>query len=189
MKVETYECSEVASEPIEIAEEAIAIIESLELEGQRKLVRPKTDESQPARCPYREITAEEEFAYRVLCPTTTALEKYEAGPIPLRVLQIACHAKSLRMFKRLEVWHRAVPAVKDPVLVANTGEYDWSSGAKLFILARWGEELEALATSLRLACEIVKERLIQEAIEAKAAVENVSVATLVRKGHRCNVSF
>ena len=38
MKVETFECQETAAEPIEMAEEAINLIEEMGLEGQQSLV-------------------------------------------------------------------------------------------------------------------------------------------------------
>lgn len=172
MLVETFECTETFSEPADVCAEAIEIIDAMELTGQRTLITPS--ESEPSRCPYREITAEESFVYRALCPTSIALNAYSSSPIPLRVLQIAAHAQSLNMFKRICVWDRESVTVKDPVLVAWTGgEYDWTNN-RCFILARWGEELEAFAVLRKRAMVIVRERLISEAENLLARVRRAS---------------
>jgi hypothetical protein len=83
--------------------------------------------------PYRLITKDEQFVYKVLCPVTSAVENYDGSPIPLRVLQIVAHARELEIGK-LEVWS-AEGAVKDPGLVA-------IGGGDTRLLARWGSELE-----------------------------------------------
>lgn len=145
MQVETFECHETASEPIEATEEALALMEELGLTGQKALVSPKAD-SPAARCPYREMTKEEAFVYRVLCPKQYALKEYSRTPIPLRVLQIAAHANGLGLFKKLVVWDVADVEVKDPVLVGIMPDAEYSWMDKHFILARWGEVLEAFAT-------------------------------------------
>lgn len=168
--VETFECSETAAEPIEASEEAIAILESMQLEGQLSLVRPKGD-LPGTRCPYREITVEENFAYRVLCPNKTLAKRYSASPIPLRVLQVLSHAESLKRFGRFEIWDRASMAEKDPVLVAHTSDNEWSSTSKCFILARWGAELETFATILKRAVAAKKEQLVDGVNAVKARVD------------------
>jgi len=160
MLVESFECAEVMSEHPEIVSEAVEIIETLELAGQKQFLSPTKADN---RCPYREITAEEAFVYRTLCPQESQLSRYNASPIPLRVLQIAAHATSLGMFKRFLVWDRVSVSVKDPVLVAWTGgEYDWGDSNRCFILARWGEELETFAVLRARAVVAAKEMLISQ---------------------------
>lgn len=170
MQVETFECRETAAEPIEACEEALDLIEQLGLAGQKELTAKK-DEGQPAaRCPYREITTEEAFVYGVLCPKKSPLKNYKASPIPLRVLQIAAHANSLGLFKELEVWDKASVELKDPVLVAHTGNprYTWEN--KTFILARWGEVLETFSVLMTRALEAKRTQVIQrlESVTSKA---------------------
>lgn len=165
MQVETFECQETAAEPIEATEEAVRLIEELGLEGQLSLVRPRVDGAPAARCPYRQITAEEQFVYETLCPTKYDLGLYSASPIPLRVLQIAAHVKSLGIVKRLEVWDKETSLVQDPVLVGHIHdryEYD-SSKIKTFILARWGEVLETFSTLKKQAIGIHRDRLLKQA--------------------------
>lgn len=194
MPVETFECQETSAEPIEIAEEAIGLIEELGLEGQLSLVR-KADAEKPmsvaTRWPYRVMTAEEVFVYGVLCPTRTEMKSYADGPIPIRVLQIAAHAKSVRPELQLFVWHRAVPGVKDPVLVAQTHDElnSWNTGFLRFILARWGEELEAFSTLMRKACSSQRERLASEAERLVLLVKGASDAEVIEKGPAASIGW
>src|SRR4051812_6016244 len=92
MHVETFECGEVSHEPTEASEEAIGIIEALGLQGQKTFVASR-DGKMPARVPYRLMTAEEVAVYATLCPVAKCIRDYDSSPIPLRVLQIAAHAK------------------------------------------------------------------------------------------------
>ncbi len=169
--IETFECNEVAHEPIEIAEEASGLIESLGLEGQANYVA-KVNEKVTQRCPYRLITAEEMAVYRILCPEATKIEKYDAAPIPLRVLQLAAHAKVVISGVRLMVWDKVKHAVKDPVLVGEIG-YEWRP-EKTYILARWGEQLDAFATMMAQAAEAVRQRLQHE---GKRFIDMIAEAT------------
>lgn len=177
MNVETFECAETAAEPIEATEEAVGIMEELGLTGQMELVRPKSESKPAARSPYRHMAAEELFVYSTLCPERTGLEKYNAGPIPLRVLQIASHVKSLQICKRLEVWDRASEQVKDPVLVGivTDPQYEWSVIAT-FILARWGDVLETFSTLRKQALAIRRDTLVSQAVsiskQAEAATDD-----------------
>lgn len=157
MQVETFECSETASEPIEAGEEAIALIESLGLRGQKALVGTNEKTAQDERSPYREMRRDEQFVYSMLCPEKMTADEYDAAPIPLRVLQVMAHAKSLGLFNSFQIWDKESVAVKDPVLVARVGE-EWQSNAKLYILARWGEVLESWPTLLAQAIKIFNEK-------------------------------
>jgi hypothetical protein len=165
VEVQTFECSETASETIEAAEEAIQLIQDLGLEGQLELVSPK---DQKTRCPYREMTAEERFVYGVLCPVKSPMERYNRTPIPLRVLQIASHAKGLGICDHLEVWDAASPAEKDPVLVGLCGPN--YSPTKTFIFARWGEELETFSTLVSRAVEVKRKAIVGKLREIAASI-------------------
>lgn len=176
MLVETFECQETAEEPIEAAEEAIGLIESLGLEGQKTLLSPK----EQLRSPYRKIRKDETFVYRTICPVEVSLAQYEASPIPLRVLQIAAHAKSLNLYKGFWVWSQA-GAEKDPVLVASDKEKDWDKG-EIYILARWGEELETFAVLLERAVEMVRKKTLQQLKELESTIKAASDQTVIDKG-------
>lgn len=188
MQVETFECQETAAEPTEASEEALNLIEELGLVGQRSLIVKSTKTGADTRVPYRVITSEESFVYRTLCPTQVALSKYSDGPVPLRILQIAAHAKSVGLDK-LYVWCRPSPMTKDPVLIARCDEYDWSTDdSKTRILGRWGEELETFSVLLKRAVSASKERLVAEAEQILSAVRSAGDAEIVSKGanHKIN---
>jgi hypothetical protein len=183
MLVESFEIQETAAEPIEACEEANRLIEELELDGQKTLLVPETP--QAARMPYPEATAEQIFVFRVLCPQMYKLKEYRRAPIPLRVLQIAAHAQSLKFFRELLVWDAVTE--KDPVLVGAKTDPQWTWRDNYYLLARWGEELESWPTLVKRAITR-KRQQITEAVEAavtraKAFLpESMTTAELIEKG-------
>ena len=164
MQVETFEDQEIATEPIEASEEARKIIETLQLDGQAELLESDPKERK-ARPPYRKMTAEEFFIYSVLCPQKTEAKRYNASPIPLRVLQVMSHA--IDVFPHCEIWDHASMEVKDPVLVGVQPHQQWSWQKEYFLLARWGEELDSTPILLKKAGAQVRSR----ALSALAAIE------------------
>jgi hypothetical protein len=141
MQVETYEYHELAEETTEDVEQAKGLIDQLNLSGQKELL------VKDGRQPYPQATAEQLFVFQTLCPVEEKLNSYSRTTIPLRVLQVAAHAKDL--FEELLVWDVA-GADKDPVLVG-ANKNGWSK--TYFLLARWGEELEAWPILLKRALE------------------------------------
>jgi len=178
-EVETFEVQEVAAEHPEVSEEAQKLIEEMGLEGQKSFQETPEGESTDTRCPYRELTDDERFVYRVHCPKETSIEKYSGSPIPLRVLQIAAHAKEWCPY--IYVWDRSTDLVKDPVLVGQTHKNRWESGNKLFILARWGEELEAFSTLREKALKMWREKALQELTSLKTRIESASDSVIISK--------
>lgn len=179
MKVETFECQETMTEPIECCEEAAKIIEEMGLIGQQELIQ-KQNEKPVSRCPYREIKADERFVYGQLCPERVELKNYQASPIPLRVLQIIAHAKSLEMFAAFQVWC-AKGVIKDPVLVAYKDNETWRASNIPFILARWGEELDEWTLLVPKALKIWKEKAVSEIKKIKAKISQ-DLATIEQDG-------
>lgn len=142
MKVETFEDVEVASEPIEACEESLRIVEKCGLDGQKALFSKVEGTELKTRCPYRRAKKEELTVYGLICQQQTKLNEFVECPIPLRVLQVIEHAKSLEFFKCYMVWS-AVSQEKEPVLFAYTDCTSWGSPqGDCYILARWGEELD-----------------------------------------------
>src|SRR3990167_9273749 len=109
MEVETYETEEATSacKP-EDMEQVKKLVDELELDGQKELLVPEQ------RFPYRKMTKQEERVYKLLCPGQSNLTSYDDSAIPLRILQVAAHAKSLSVFKKLVIWHADNADVKDP---------------------------------------------------------------------------
>lgn len=192
MLVETYEATE--TDELGFAEdrdEAEALCKQLGLEGQKRFFRSK-EEGRENSCPYRKMTREEMTVYRVLCPQKTSIENYSDGPIPVRVLQVATHAKEF--FGKIEVWHPENADIKDPVLV---GENRLDNGdQEKFILARWGEVLLSFGELRALAGKIYRETIIgklETAIaEAQAdlnRIQAMSETTCLQNWRSSNPSY
>ena len=155
MLVETFEVPEIdCTGEVECEAEAVALIEQLGLEGQRQLLR-NNDAGDTERNPYRKMSKYEAFVYRHCCPKITALNKYADGPIPLRVLQVAAHAKDL--FKGIAVWSTVDADLKDPLLVGWNGTYE-TSPLEVYLLARWGDELEPFSKLSEVASRKFREK-------------------------------
>jgi len=171
MQVETFECQETASEPLECSEEAIKIIGDLGLSGQQKLISKRESETkQVERCPYRQIRGDERFVYHQLCPRETDLKSFSECPVPLRVLQVIAHAESLGLFKLFRVWS-AEGAVKDPVVLAYEEEETYKSSNVPYILARWGEELDEWAILVEKAVAKWREKAIAALVKIQSQVK------------------
>lgn len=161
MQVETFEIEEqdetMAPEAIE--EEAKALAAEMGLVGQQTLTHKSADGT-AERIPYPKMDTERGVVYKTLFPVETMLEKYDAGIVPLRVLQVAKHAQSLGLV--LFVWHSQVYN-PDPVLVGKrAGTQD------VFLLARWGSALASYAQLLEHAKKRIKESLERAAKDTVA---------------------
>lgn len=169
MKVETYEVeNSAAPEVATMAQDAEAqeLIERLGLNGQRKLLNPET----ATRNPYRAMTKHEEGIYNALLTCRTSLEEYADDCIPLRVLQVAAHAKECGLFDKIEVWHTS-PAIQidDPVLVGRVKIGDYSY--RFHMLARWGRELQTLEQLEAIAVTFLRQSRLDALRKITAEVE------------------
>lgn len=169
VQVETFEQTETDETGAQESDpEALALIEKLGLRGQQTLVSPAK-----TRCPYRQMNAIEMRVYVTLFPDRQDVQDYGKGPIPLRVLQIAAHAKE--HFGRVEVWSETTQA-KDPVLVGvktRAGRMNGWESNDMFILARWGEALQPFAALVEAAKARLAERFAGAAKKAKVLAEQV----------------
>lgn len=195
MQVETYEQIEVTSEPTAAPDaEAIALIEQLGLNGQRSLIAPQEPGSKAAVIPYARVTAEESDTYAVLFPTAVYAEDYDAGPIPVRVMQVIAHARELGL--RCVIWYPS-DAVRrdDPILVGY--QKDSPHGAryldrpKALLLARWGTALRPFPDLKREAAAIARESLLAKLSKTKremeadlAALASASDSAVLRSANR-----
>lgn len=176
MQVETFEQTEETIEGKENAsnEEAIKLIEEMGLVGQKEKVV-----SGVVRCPYRQMAKTEERVYQTLYPEVTPIEKYDAGMIPLRVLQVASHAKALGLYDCIEVWGERTKPI-DPILVGRIGSS--ISPKERHILARWGNALESfdvLYEKARIAlAKKMKAKLESKISECQAKLPSVEAMAI-----------
>jgi len=175
VQVETYEVTELVAtdagvEP-ESDAEALELIERLGLEGQQSYRADSTDGT-VTRIPYRKMTLTERRVFEVLLPQHVELAKYDAGPIPLRVLQVAAHAVEIWDGEHVKVWHPTETRYDDPILVA-TGE----KADDLFLLARWGEVLAPFDAMLVQAREALliqwRQKIAKKEAEVRTARERI----------------
>jgi hypothetical protein len=174
MKVETYEVTELTTDgeqPL-MDEQSIALIEELGLNGQRTFITERTvygEDTVTTINPYRLITREESNVFRACFPMETAVERYEGGMIPLRVLQVIAHARTaLPRNAKLVVWHPEDSTTRDPVLVAvpTDGNHD----TKTYLLARWGEALDTMTTLKTMARQKLRASSKRALAEAKSKI-------------------
>lgn len=166
MNVETYEVNEIRQDCVDDKTELLAISEKLGLFGQQSLLC----DQQPTTFPYRKISVEETRVYETLLTSKCKLNEYAESVIPLRILQVAAHASEYPQCAYLQVWFN--PSMKDPLLIGRKEQY----GGDAYILARWGEILEAfpilkkkaiekLLPAARVAFQKAKSELAQYEIE------------------------
>lgn len=169
MQVETFEQTEVVGGKLEDenSPEALEIIESLGLQGQKKMTK-ESEGGVITRCPYRTMNIKELRVYECLFPQKTEIQKYQASMIPLRVLQVAAHAKSLDLFDRIEVWGE-ISKPRDPILVGIKKTDSWSHDN--YILARWGDALESFEVLFERAKAVTKEHFKAKAEKTRAECE------------------
>lgn len=135
MEIQTFECETMPNE--ECSEQAFALVEKLGAAKQAEVYYNATRQV----VPYRKMTPTEHAVYKLLFPIREAIDKYDAGPIPLRVLQVGAHAKEVLESGTLVIWHQGV-GKDDPILTLRVGsEYSGS----YYLLARWGTALEEFA--------------------------------------------
>lgn len=167
MQVETFECTETleSGEP-ESAAEVSKLVAELGLAGQ--IHRESAQDG--CTFPYREMSKLELLVYGTLLQTHEPIERYRAGPIPLRVLQVAAGVRTSGACKRLEVWHSCDPAQKDPLLVGLVEVDGQNWNIRQHLLARWGQELVPFASLIDPALAAVKGELTLRLKQISAAV-------------------
>lgn len=181
MLVETYEITELTENGVvENPEETKALIESLGLTEQEKFFNGEKQ----SVFPYRKMTAKEGLVYRTICSKSSKLEKYGDGLIPLRVLQVAAHAKAFEsstgtlFIDELEVLHCPTADIKDPVLVGkhNTKNSWGGTDTEFYLLARWGEALESFSELSKIALKMLKDKVKAELAHGIAELKTLEAS-------------
>lgn len=169
MQVETYEVEKIEQTEMQALAadgEAALLIEQLGLEGQKTLMTPETKEL----IPYRVMTKEEHIVFKALFTERSRVEDYKAGPIPLRVLQVASHARTLELpdFAYLQVWYPK-QGIDDPILVARKDSYT----DPIYLLARWGDSLLPFKELASKAEALLVDKARADLLSAKNQIEGL----------------
>lgn len=178
MQVETYEIDQPLTDEagsLAADAEAIDLVQQLGLKGQLSLC----DTDTLVRNPYSRMTREERAVYTVLYPERTELGEYRESIIPLRVLQIAAHWKTVPKAGDLYVWHPERVRT-DPLLVGyEEGESSYSSTP--YLLARWGTALQSFATLRAEAVNKFKRAYKAKLSEIKSQITGLTDETIEQR--------
>lgn len=156
MKVETFEIFSSIDVDSDVKKEEIELIRELDLAGQKDMENHTN--------PYRQMGKDEQFIFERVLDTRTDISKYKESPIPLHVLQIIQHARSLNIFMNFSIWHSHR---SQPILVSLTETY-----GKPYILARWGEELDSMEYLKGMAVSMARHKCIGKAKKMKSDIES-----------------
>lgn len=170
MQIETYEIEEIKdSEASTMAAdaEAMELIEKLELDGQKSLSNPET----LTRFPYPRLTSKQEAVFTAMFPEQSNARSYNAGIIPLRVLQVIAYCQTCPQTKYLQIWHTRIPK-EDPILIGSPTQY---SNEK-YLLARWGDALPTFEELTAKALPMVKAKFAAEIEKGLAKLSSYKAA-------------
>lgn len=174
MEIETFEIEEkVGGTTPELEAEAIGMIEKLGLKGQQKLVTP-TPDGERERIQYPVMTQLEVAVYEAIFPEKTLVEDYEAGIIPVRIMQVIAHARE--QFDKVYIWHKKV-SDPDPILVALKKDTKESWIIRCFLLARWGDALMQFG-ELEKEARVLLEREYRAKFEKSISVAKIKLDSL-----------
>jgi hypothetical protein len=166
MAVEIYlepELAEMVGNP-EVTEEWKQLAESLGMQGQLNLIKPKSEgEKDKNPSPYIHMNKKAERVFAILCPEVVDYKKYDKSTIPREVLKEIALAEKEQYFNSIKIWYD--DASPDPLVVGyiKTGTYEYVK----HMIARFGdellpfEELEIKATNrlMKYASETLQNKL------------------------------
>jgi hypothetical protein len=189
MDIEIYDMLEKTEMDVAgIDDDSKHLIEALNLDGQRELLNPDKTTIRP----YNNITKDQQFICSVLFPECTSLNKYNAGPIPYRILKEAAAAKEHCGY--LYILHESSIQVKDPVLVGSSDEiygnkishdYQWR---KISLIARWGTALDSWETLYEKAVKLFNMTSLNSFRSLKEQVE-IAISLLEQGVRPTNSQF
>jgi hypothetical protein len=140
MAVEIYlepELADMVGNP-ELTEEWTQLAVELGMEGQLKLIAPKSGEEQSKNpSPYIHMNKKAERVFSILCPEVVSYKKYDKSTIPREVLKEIALAEKEKYFDKICIWYD--DASPDPLVVGyiKDGSYNFIKHT----IARFGDEL------------------------------------------------
>lgn len=140
MAVEIYlepELEEMVGSP-EVTAEWKQLAEELGMEGQLKLIKPKTSgEENKNPSPYIHMNKKAEHVFAILCPEVVDYKKYDKSTIPREVLKEIVLAEREKFFDKICIWYD--DASPDPLVVGyiKVDNYNYVK----HMIARFGDEV------------------------------------------------
>ena len=153
---------------VEVTEEWKQLAEELGMEGQLKLIAPKSgEESDKNPSPYIHMNAKAERVFAILCPEVVDYKKYDKSTIPRDVLREIAMAERLKFFDKICIWYD--DASPDPLVVGyiQVGTYEYVK----HMIARFGDELLPFEELERKSINRLKKRITDKLKSSLSAID------------------
>ena len=153
---------------VEVTEEWKQLAEELGMEGQLKLITPKSgEESDKNPSPYIHMNAKAERVFAILCPEVVDYKKYDKSTIPRDVLREIAMAERLKFFDKICIWYD--DASPDPLVVGyiKVGTYEYVK----HMIARFGDELLPFEELERKSINRLKKRITDKLKSSLSAID------------------
>jgi hypothetical protein len=154
---------------VEVTEEWKQLAEELGMEGQLKLIAPKSgEESDKNPSPYIHMNAKAERVFAILCPEVVDYKKYDKSTIPRDVLREIAMAERLKFFDKICIWYD--DASPDPLVVGyiKVGTYEYVK----HMIARFGDELIPFEELERKSINRLKKRMTDKLKSALSSIDS-----------------
>lgn len=122
-----------------------SIVENLELQGQRNIVKP--DKSP---IPFLNMNADLINVFNTLCPRSIDIKNFSVTPIPVEILDLVALAVREKYFNNIEVWWD--DKTPDPVVVGMTGHWEermWYEDSNKSLKDRFESKEEAISAGAK----------------------------------------
>jgi hypothetical protein len=154
---------------VEVTEEWKQLAEELGMEGQLKLITPKSgEESDKNPSPYIHMNAKAERVFAILCPEVVDYKKYDKSTIPRDVLREIAMAERLKFFDKICIWYD--DASPDPLVVGyiKMGNYEYVK----HMIARFGDELLPFEELERKSINRLKKRMADKLKSSLSSIDS-----------------
>jgi hypothetical protein len=154
---------------VEVTEEWKQLAEELGMEGQLKLIAPKSEgEENKNPSPYIHMNAKAERVFAILCPEVVDYKKYDKSTIPRQVLREIALAEKEQFFDKICIWYD--DASPDPLVVGyiKMGNYEYVK----HMIARFGDELLPFEELERKSINRLKKRMTDRLKSALAGIDS-----------------
>ena len=154
---------------VEVTEEWKQLAEELGMEGQLKLITPKSEgESDKNPSPYIHMNAKAERVFAILCPEVVDYKKYDKSTIPRQVLREIALAEKEQFFDKICIWYD--DASPDPLVVGyiKVGTYEYVK----HMIARFGDELLPFEELERKSINRLKKRMTDKLKSSLSSIDS-----------------
>jgi hypothetical protein len=154
---------------VEVTEEWRQLAEELGMEGQLKLITPKSEgEENKNPSPYIHMNAKAERVFAILCPEVVDYKKYDKSTIPRQVLREIALAEKEQFFDKICIWYD--DASPDPLVVGyiKVGTYEYVK----HMIARFGDELLPFEELERKSINRLKKRMTDKLKSSLSAIDS-----------------